>query len=584
MKRKLLAILTSVLLLCAMLPLGAAGVSAATEEEYSYSIESHYIDGRPRTMAVIDKYTGNGGDVVIPSTLGGYPVVMIDWMAFKDNLSITSVVVPQGVIYIEEYAFHGCSNLKSVTLPNSLQVINTQAFYGTGLSSVTIPSGVVNIQPMAFGFCLYLKNIEVSSSNTAYRSIDGVLFYKTYWGPIEKIVQYPMGKTEVSYTIPEGVVEIGESAFRYNSYLTSVTIPNSVTTIHKDAFQNTDLSVVTIPDSVTTIGAGAFWGCYDMQTVNISKSVTSIGDCAFGYCTDTTAFNVHVDNPNYCSIDGVLFNKDKTVLIQYPGGKSGAYTVPYGVTTIGESAFVNLSNPSSITIPNSVTTIEDSAFSCCDVRTIKLPDSIIHIGWDAFNYCGYYDNSYNWKNGLLYIGKYLIAAKTSITGACEIKDGTTLIADYVFYSCSSLISVTIPDSVTTIGGSAFSYCKNLTDVYYGGSEEDRATIVIDSDNTYLTNAMWHYACDHVYDDEYDAACNECGEIREVPEKPIEIVYGDASGDGSVNARDAALLQQYVAGWDVTLEASADADGDGSVNARDVALLQQYIAGWDVKLG
>ncbi len=89
----------------------------------------------------------------------------------------------------------------------------------------------------------------------------------------------------------------------------------------------------------------------------------------------------------------------------------------------------------------------------------------------------------------------------------------------------------------------------------------------------------------VYDDDQDIDCNSCGAIREVPEKPIETIYGDANSDGSVNARDAAMLQQYVAGWDVTLdEASADANGDGSVNARDAAMLQQYVAGWDVTLG
>ena len=91
--------------------------------------------------------------------------------------------------------------------------------------------------------------------------------------------------------------------------------------------------------------------------------------------------------------------------------------------------------------------------------------------------------------------------------------------------------------------------------------------------------------DHAYDDEYDATCNVCGDVREVPDKPGDVIYGDANSDGEVNVRDVALLQQYVAGWDVTLnEASADANGDGEINVRDVALLQQYVAGWDVTLG
>ena len=104
-------------------------------------------------------------------------------------------------------------------------------------------------------------------------------------------------------------------------------------------------------------------------------------------------------------------------------------------------------------------------------------------------------------------------------------------------------------------------------------------------NTNLRAVITPATGEHTYDDEYDADCNVCGDIREVPEKPVEIVYGDANGDGAVNNIDVALLQQYIAGYDVTLEeVSADANGDGAVNNIDVALLQQYIAGYDVTLG
>lgn len=669
MKRKLLAILTSVLLLCGMLPFGAMGVSAETEGEYSYSTTYNY--GMRRTEAVIEKYTGGGGDVVIPSTLGGYPVTELSWMAFKDNLAITSVVIPQGVTLIDEYVFSGCTNLKSVTFPYSLETILASAFYNTALSSVTIPSGVLYIQPEAFLHCRYLKNIEVSAYNKTYCSIDGVLFDKNYWGTAEKLVQYPGGKDDRNYTVPDGVITIGESAFYGNAHLTSVTLPKSVTTIESGAFrETTSLTTVTIPDSVTTIGDSAFASCFDMQTISIPKSVTSIGDGAFFYCVDMTAFHVDSANPKYCSIDGVLFDKDKTTLIQYPGGKSGSYTVPYGVTTIGEFSFTNFSNPSSITIPDSVTTIEDSAFACCsNLSTIKLPDSITHIGSGAFDYCGYYERSYNWKNGLLYIGKYLIAAETSITGACNIKDDTVCIADnafyfcrsitsvtipngittigeFTFYNCTSLTSVTIPDSVTSIEKLAFKYCTSLTDVYYTGSEEDRTGIMIDSDNNPLLNATWHYnyklcahsydhACDpdcnlcgetrkvghvygstvipptcdtngsithtchycgdsfagtfpalgHVYDHKYDVDCNECGDVREVPDRPVEILYGDTDGDGEITSLDVLVLQQYFAGYEVTLdEVTADVNGDGEITVLDVILLQQFFAGYDVNLG
>ena len=125
------------------------------------------------------------------------------------------------------------------------------------------------------------------------------------------------------------------------------------------------LTSVTIPNSVTSIGEYAFANCQSLTSVTIPNSVTSIGVRAFSSCSGLTSINVAFDNTNYCSVDGVLFNKDKTIVIQYPGGKQGSYMIPDSATSIGVSAFASCTSLTSVTIPNSVTSIGNYAFENC---------------------------------------------------------------------------------------------------------------------------------------------------------------------------------------------------------------------------
>ena len=141
--------------------------------------------------------------------------------------------------------------------------------------------------------------------------------------------------------------------------------------------------------SVTTIGKSAFYNCTSLASVNIPNSVTTIGGAAFASCTSLASVSVASDNPNYIGIDGVLFNKDKTMIVVYPAGKDGSeYTIPNSVTTIGEQAFWNCSSLASIDIPNSVTTIGEGAFtSCKSLASVNIGESVTTIGEGAFDDC-----------------------------------------------------------------------------------------------------------------------------------------------------------------------------------------------------
>jgi hypothetical protein len=161
-------------------------------------------------------------------------------------------------------------------------------------------------------------------------------------------------------------------------------------TIGGSAFEGcTALTSVTIPDSVTSIGDYAFLRCTGLTSIAIPSSVTSIGDYAFKDCTGLASISVDSANPNYQSIDGALYSKDGKTLIAYPAGKSGsAYVIPSSVTAIGDYAFAGCAGLTSVTIPDSVKTIGDHTFEdCAALTSVTIPSSVTSIGYDAFYGC-----------------------------------------------------------------------------------------------------------------------------------------------------------------------------------------------------
>ncbi len=271
------------------------------------------------------------------------------------------------------------------------------------------------------------------------------------------------------------VTSIGSYAFFDCESLTSVTIPNSVTSIGDNAFNNcTSLTSVTIPDSITSIGRGAFEECYNLKTLTLANPNESFFDSEYenyvkDIFPDLSVINIEEDASDYCSIDGVVFNKEKTELICYPPKREGNYSVPNGVLSIGISAFSGCSSLTSITIPDSVTSINGTFRDCTALNEISGLNNVTNgVSAYTFSDTPYYENLKNWENGVLYIGAILFEATEDmgfLDGSYKVKEGTKVIASDAF-SSETITSVVFPDSLVRIGDSAFSSCSNLSEVVF----------------------------------------------------------------------------------------------------------------------
>jgi hypothetical protein len=278
-------------LLCCVLLCVAGLATAQTEADFELAPDNRVVLGTTGSRmdgtynyvtvaagngVVIAKYKGNRNNstIVIPATIGGRPVVGIDWQAFS-GLRMTSVTIPEGVTSIGQSAFSSCESLRSVTIPSSVTAVGYGAFHYCSLTSVTIsegvtslgvamftlsrltsvaiPASVTSIGDRAFNDINTLTSITVSPANQQYKDIDGVLFTKDG----KTLVAYPGGR-KGAYTVPAGVTAIGENAFASCKELTSVTLSASLATIGKQAFHYSVLKSVTIPAGVTAVSGDAF--------------------------------------------------------------------------------------------------------------------------------------------------------------------------------------------------------------------------------------------------------------------------------------------------------------------------------------
>ncbi|MGN1044969.1 MAG: leucine-rich repeat protein, partial [Candidatus Methanomethylophilaceae archaeon] len=363
-------------------------------------------------------------------------VTTIGSNAFEGCTSLASIVIPRDTTTIGDFAFHNCTSLASVTLSDSVVSISHHAFDGCkALPSITITKNVATLGSLVFYGCTSLTSIDVSEDNENYSSYEGVLFNKDG----TELWNYPVGRTDSSYTIPDGVKSTVMYAFRCSSVtdvvvpegftsfgvasfygctsLKSVNVPDSVTTIDSLAFYGcTSLESITLPDGVTTIESGAFYLCTSLTEISIPKTVTRVGDSAFIYCTSLTSIDVSKDSASYSSDDGVLFNADKTRLMQYPIGRAA----------------------SSYTIPASVESVVLDAFYCC----VSLTEILVDAG--NGNYCS--------EDGVLYtkdMSSLVMYPEGKTASSYTMPDTVESIGACALLGCTSLMSIDVPESSTS---------------------------------------------------------------------------------------------------------------------------------------
>jgi len=399
-------------------------------------------------------------------------VVSLGENSFSGCLGISSVYFGKSLASIGDNAFRDCRNLSFVSWNDSISSVGAYAFYGTNLPFVIVPKSVVSVGDNAFGYA-YTSRYEIKdnfiiygengSSAEEYADSEGIMFIQSRLKPLGNIAStgycgenayyaYYEGNVIVvsgkgaieekafynrSYiefvVIGDGITAVGASAFSFCDSLSNVELGNGVEIIGSGAFAYcTSLTNITIPENVISIESGAF-GSSGLSSIFIGERVSFIGKSAFGSCQSLTSIEVDENNLYYSSKNGVLFNKDKSVLLAYPSGKTNSsYAISSSVTEIGESAFSNCKKLKAVILNGGLKTINANAFYGCEGLTdISISDGVEFLGDSAFGFCTSLRNV-NLGKGLKSIGSYAFAL-------------------------TCVKSVRIPPSVAQIGKMAFGY-------------------------------------------------------------------------------------------------------------------------------
>ena len=403
------------------------------------SLEGDFVFGKPNGVNTLVAYVGNETEIILPENYNGENYV-IGAEVFKGRTTLTSVTIPNSVTSIGESAFYNCSGLTSVTIGNSVTSIGFYAFSGClGLTSVTIGNNVTSIYDRAFENCSGLTSITIPSSVTS-------IGYSAFSGcdAIEKV--------ELNCS------SIG-NWFRDKTSLKEVVIGNSVTSIGNSAFEDcSGLTSITIPNSVTSIGSSAFYGCSGLTSIEIPNSVTSIRNSAFNGCTSLKELRFE-DGTETLSLgynsgtsEGLFYDCPLETLYL---GRNLSYNTGYNY---GYSPFYNIKTLTSVTIGNSVTSIGNSAFNgCTSLKELRFEDGTetLSLGYNYYSSAGTGEGLfYDCPLETLYLGRNLSYDTYPSYGYSP------------FYNKSSLTSVTIGNSVTSIGGGVFSGCNALEKVEF----------------------------------------------------------------------------------------------------------------------
>lgn len=485
-------------------------------------------------------------------------VTTINYDTFSRCTNLSDVILSESLVEINDNAFWGCA-ITELILPEYVEKIGGGAFRDCSeLSSVKLSRSLKQLDSYAFGNCGKLTYIEIPTKITISNDYS---FYNGWTTAYNKNGAFAECNNLKKAVIQDGATVIVNNLFA-NTSLEEVVIPSSLREIEKKAFYNcAKLSNITLPDGLISIGDNAFEKCTNLENIIIPSSVTDMYTEIFKDCTSLRSAVLPEGriNINY----GTFYNCSSLESIKLPSS----------VQYIRGEAFYGCKSLKTVEWSKPLELIEGSAFyDCTSLTDIILPSKVKEVGSEAFKNCS------SAKNAVIPDSVKKIG--TGAFSGCESLESLTLgrkletIPSEAFRYCYELTSVKLPASVKNIGSKAFGENTSLKEVDIGKNVTEIA-----SDAFSYPRKMTFIG----YADTYPQTYAEEKGITFVA-KSEEVVSGDTSGDGKVNMKDLALLQQYLNGWDVSIdEDAADVNGDGKVNMKDYALLQQYLNGWDVVL-
>lgn len=512
--KKFLASVMAVLVLLTSLSIGM--VSAETEGDFEYEICSTYDENWNEINYIeITGYTGSASELVIPSEIQGLPVESIDYGAFVECTTLTSVTIPDSVTSVGDWAFRDCENLQTLNLPDTLTYVGASILRGTAyanneanwengllyfgkylidvsfdvegdieikegteliagfifcyknITSVTLPESLKIINDGAFSECNELTSVELPDS---LETIDGFAFSSC--DSLTEIV------------IPESVKNLGINLFANCTALKSVTVPEGIELI-PSSFANgcESLKSFTIPSTVKNIDYFAFEDS-GIETINIPAGVTTIGSEAFADCKNLTSITVDSANTKYYSSSGALYEIDRygmgDYLHAYPAGKADeVYTLPETVTDADSYAFVGVTNLKKIVLHESV--YDGRFYGAYSVEAVEIADTheyLYDIDGVVFdketNMLIYYpsgkqDEKYTVPEGTVAINPYAFADNSAIKEV-TISEGADSLESGAFANCENLKTVNLPSTLTYIDSYAFDDCDNLSTINFNGTK------------------------------------------------------------------------------------------------------------------